>query len=93
MPSAMVDWDYIAKDAGRRLALCASLGGLQRELADIEASIRGRGAVPRDFWERVLQAYNNAPNPLYEESTAAAALNALVTSAQQLLLARTGTKK
>jgi hypothetical protein len=84
----MIDWNYVANDAGRRLALCANLKGMQRELVDIEVSLRGLGAVPGDFWENVLQAYNNAPKPLYEESAAAAALNALVASAQQLLRAR-----
>ncbi len=88
MPTAMVDWGYVANDAGRRLALCANVESVRRELIDIERSLRGLGAVPEDFWGKVLDAYNNAPKPLYEESAAAAALNALVASAQQLLRAR-----
>lgn len=89
MPNAMVDWDHVADEAGRRLALCASLEGVQRELVDIETGLRGMGTVPGDFWGKVLRAYDEAARPSYEESTAAAALNALVISAQQLLQART----
>ena len=84
-------WKALATQAGRRLGLCSNRRSFERQLDEIVWEIDQLGSVPEGFWDDVYRSYESAPKPLYEESSAAEALNALIATAKALIATRTGT--
>jgi hypothetical protein len=81
-------WNEYIELAARRLGACRNEKELKAELAQIEVFLADKTNVPPDFWNHLAAEYETAPKWTQKEAAAAAALNALVTSAQALLNAR-----
>ncbi len=87
MANQTLTWGALAQKAGEALAKAKNEQQLEAVLDQIEQTLAGH-TIPTDFWDRVADVYAKAPKPLIKEAAAAAALNALVLSAQARILAR-----
>lgn len=81
-------WNEYIESAAGRLGACSTKNELNAEMAAIDTFLSDKTNIPPNFWRLLADAYETAPKRLLKEAAAAAALNALVLSAQLLLSAR-----
>ena len=92
---ADMTWAEYRVQCARRLAECRNREQFDAELRRIDKLIAEQPPPDgeRQFWADVLSRYRLQPKPLLKESTAAAALNALLQAADAILAQRAAPKK
>ena len=85
-------WEDYIKERARKLASSRTRAEFDETLSRIDDDLSTR-TTPADFWPKLYEAYRGSPKPLLKESTAAAALNALLNAADQVLQQRAKVKR
>ncbi len=84
-------WQDYIKAKGKELASARTRAEFDEVLKRLDEEL-SKATPPQGFWPELYETYRGMPKPLLKEATAAAALNALLSAADQILQQRAKVK-